>query len=1791
MKKYTFYLIVLFIFLPFIVYAQIAKINAIEYFFDADPGVGQGSMITFTAADSINTEFTFDLSNVTAGLHQLYIRASNTNGRWGIPVGQMIFVLDKDPNANTPKITELEYFFNQDPGFGLAEKINMNADTLISLDDVFSLCGYHKGIDTLAFRFKNEYDSWGMPVVDTVLMTDDCENGFSFPSISLSKSRLNFGDSVEFHGRGFTPNTFCELTVSGPLSYNQTLIIKTDAVGNFSYYYKLADNYYLGDFNVIGKDTSKNENSNTQRFEYVKPETNYQMTFVQPTSETKLWLFQIVNLKWYDKINLYSNGKYKIEGTDREFNYKIEMTYDGIKWDLVGYHSGYARLFEENLFSYPFLVINSSNEVKFRITDELLSSQALKGGNGIQAYSRFCESDKCQSTQTTVPASWQIEKFWDEDNLKLWFNDLSQVKTNKPNPDGVIADGNSRIQFFLRIDNNSDPIEWVKVKLRSTESVIENLGYRYKGTVLKAKVWDKTNNQIQSYIFSDGLKVEDTWQAVKDIKNGEFYFWYVAPQEYYTDDQTIMAKRTLRIDMRFQFEVKFKSKSNSVLLDEQQLNIRRPSILLVHGWNSSPEAMTELEKRLKDNFFGINIYKPRLCPYCSYADNSTSIINDPDNGIKKVIRDNILKGYANTKIDWIGHSMGGSLARAVDDNSHDLDLTYQKGYINKLITINSPHLGSPFANIITDISECLNNHNTHNEIGTGMTETLKPLVVDELLKDLLNSINNKRWKTSWLSNFWQPGSIDPADIKCSGWATPDLRPSDAISDLQVQQKRPFTKRFSYNYDFTAGDCLFNKTGKKFESNSIKSYIFACDIIDGQQEGLSGKGAQAMFDGVVKVLNYIDVTYNIMSFLTGFQIGKEPYSLIPGLSQLNAVNSSWSNGYKYFDLFDDLLKRYGQIHTDETFNSFLLNSDGIVNKRSQFSNTYKTGEEPPNYNYPLYYFRGWQFNHLQVNKQEDIINSIIHSLNGSVFANILPANTDELIEPKKVIFPNRFIEKKKDQIQGNNQPPLLSLTVNNSSDSINLNESLKIQLKLNDTSGYFFLKININKHEYINQQAVFELSYKFPPELNIIGENDVYASYFYKRDGIDYVVDTSITYYCFTKDLPFLLNVEPKTINLKLGEFFKPAINLYFTDKILDLSSQFNNLKFNSNGIELLTIDDKSQVLIANKQGKCIYYIEYNGLKDSIFVNIDKSINIPSNKPELLFPLNNSTITVDSLLMKWHSVTNANIYDIYISLDSSFTNTICYQYDLIDTSNNNVNLALYHKYFWRVKAKANGFYSPWSDTWSFYLKQRSPRIINSTRNQIICKNTDAILYVKLLGDSIANQKIFQFQWQKNGKNIIGATKDSLKLQNCDYSMSDIYRCVITNYPGLDTVSTDDILIYVTPPVSITQNPISQKVQLDGVARFEVGTMIPNIKNSGQPLFKWFKKNKLLFDDNRISGTNSNMISIANVKDTDYDSTYSVSVFDPCAKNEEPAYVDSKLFALIRPDTVIEKDTAKITIKTNPKGDTKCVGDNALFITDLNDNTKNKTVTYQWYKGNTKLVANSVYIGSTSKTLTLNGISVNEQDDYQLIVTVMPDNYSISSAVAKLTVNSKPSIITQTTGIIELNLGDPLSLLIKAGVNTLPLSYKWYLNGVEILNATNDYYTKTKITAQDTGNYICKVINSCGDVQSVPISVKLEIIGSDNENNETSTDYYLYPCTPNPFDDYTNIKFQLPQVGIVKLTISDISGRELLVLADKQFDAGTNEIKFKAGDYNLTNGTYFYSISVNGFKDTKKMILMK
>lgn len=59
----------------------------IEYFFDTDPGAGNATPVPFTPAPNVSSlVFSFNVCNLTAGAHRLYVRAKDALGRWSVLV-------------------------------------------------------------------------------------------------------------------------------------------------------------------------------------------------------------------------------------------------------------------------------------------------------------------------------------------------------------------------------------------------------------------------------------------------------------------------------------------------------------------------------------------------------------------------------------------------------------------------------------------------------------------------------------------------------------------------------------------------------------------------------------------------------------------------------------------------------------------------------------------------------------------------------------------------------------------------------------------------------------------------------------------------------------------------------------------------------------------------------------------------------------------------------------------------------------------------------------------------------------------------------------------------------------------------------------------------------------------------------------------------------------------------------------------------------------------------------------------------------------------------------------------------------------------------------------------------------------------------------------------------------------------------------------------------------------------------------------------------------------------------
>jgi len=99
------------------------------------------------------------------------------------------------------------------------------------------------------------------------------------------------------------------------------------------------------------------------------------------------------------------------------------------------------------------------------------------------------------------------------------------------------------------------------------------------------------------------------------------------------------------------------------------------------------------------------------------------------------------------------------------------------------------------------------------------------------------------------------------------------------------------------------------------------------------------------------------------------------------------------------------------------------------------------------------------------------------------------------------------------------------------------------------------------------------------------------------------------------------------------------------------------------------------------------------------------------------------------------------------------------------------------------------------------------------------------------------------------------------------------------------------------------------------------------------------------------------------------------------------------------------------------------------------------------------------------------------------------------------------------------------------------------------------------------------------------VGIEPIASEIPNN-----YFLYQNFPNPFNPVTNIKFSIPELSNVNITVFDILGRVVEVPVNEQLKPGIYEINIDGTKF--ASGTYFYRMSADGnIIDTKKFVIIK
>jgi hypothetical protein len=98
-----------------------------------------------------------------------------------------------------------------------------------------------------------------------------------------------------------------------------------------------------------------------------------------------------------------------------------------------------------------------------------------------------------------------------------------------------------------------------------------------------------------------------------------------------------------------------------------------------------------------------------------------------------------------------------------------------------------------------------------------------------------------------------------------------------------------------------------------------------------------------------------------------------------------------------------------------------------------------------------------------------------------------------------------------------------------------------------------------------------------------------------------------------------------------------------------------------------------------------------------------------------------------------------------------------------------------------------------------------------------------------------------------------------------------------------------------------------------------------------------------------------------------------------------------------------------------------------------------------------------------------------------------------------------------------------------------------------------------------------------------------IGVNQIGSEVPDKFALYQNYPNPFNPLTKIKFDLPKSGFTKITIYDLTGKEVNILQNGVLTAGRYEVTLNA--ITFPSGVYFYKLVSENYSEIRKMILIK
>jgi len=232
------------------------------------------------------------------------------------------------------------------------------------------------------------------------------------------------------------------------------------------------------------------------------------------------------------------------------------------------------------------------------------------------------------------------------------------------------------------------------------------------------------------------------------------------------------------------------------------------------------------------------------------------------------------------------------------------------------------------------------------------------------------------------------------------------------------------------------------------------------------------------------------------------------------------------------------------------------------------------------------------------------------------------------------------------------------------------------------------------------------------------------------------------------------------------------------------------------------------------------------------------------------------------------------------------------------------------------------------------------------------------------------------------------------------------------------------------------------------------------------------------------------------------------------------------------------------------------------------------------------------GSASPvSLIIGSVNVVEDQHVEIPISITAANQQINTLIFSLEYD--PGYLHYTS-ILKTRLSKDFLLVTNGqekGLLHIAMAGVTGINGDGEIVRLNFQIVAPSVNNQQTELTFSRMV---ANDQQVTACSNGKVIFTESTSALQPNSYALSQNFPNPFNSETSIKFSQKETGQVTLKIYNLQGQVVRTLVDTEKQAGSYAVLWNGTDDNgsqLPSGVFYYTLKVNEFKDTKKLIFMK